>query len=387
MGFYSDISVLPNRIESARQERLKQGLPLIDLTNANPTKHGYLYPTAKLEHAIRKYFDRRRYEPDAKGQLRARERISQFYAERSPAFDCPPEQIVITASTSEAYRFLFSLLADPGDNILLPEVGYPLFELIAQDARLSVRHYPVTAEKGCDLFFPAERGSDKKTKAVVIVSPHNPLGCFETELNVTLAALGLPIICDEVFCNFSWQGDSSPPLAAFYETVPVFLLNGISKMFALPDLKLGWVAMNRCAFETYGERLEILNDSYLSCNSLTQTILPEIFEYGNDFAEAMKESLRAKVQIAARLLKSIPSVNVLAPNAGIYLCPELSVSLDEDDIVHRLIENGVFVHPGYFYGFPENPGHPRFVISAMAEVEELEVALDTIGECVMSVKS
>lgn len=261
-GCFAHLDLHPNAIELARR-RVAAGAGYIDLTSSNPTWQSLLFPPEILHAASATYWATRRYAPDPRGNPAARAAIADYYAQRVPPLALPSDAIFITASTSEAYLLLFSLLADPGDNLLAPNVTYPCSSTCrttpARTADLRTGRGARLADRWCEF----AGASDSRSRAVLIVSPHNPTGAIIQAPLPALSTLGLPLICDEVFAPFTYRAAHTPPVGALHPDLPVFMLNGISKLFALPDLKLGWIALNTAAEVGYSERLELLNDTLL----------------------------------------------------------------------------------------------------------------------------
>lgn len=348
-GVFAQLDLTPNRLEQARQARAARG-DLIDLTSSNPTVQGLLFPPAVLATAAAAYWPARRYRPDPRGDLAAREAVTSYYARRSPPLAVTPDDIFLTASTSEAYSLLFALLADPGDNLLVPNVTYPLFEYLAALRNLELRSYQLDEERDWRINARSlRRAADERTRAILIVSPHNPTGAIVERHIATLDLLGIPVICDEVFAPFTYAAPATPPLASLHPDLPVFTLNGISKLFALPDLKLGWIALNRPA-RAFASRLELLNDTLLGANALSQFLLPTLFAEGAPFVAAMVSRVRANISFALRQFADHPRIHARPPAGGYYLFPSISGWEDEEALALYLLEQGVFVHPGYFYG-------------------------------------
>src|ERR671933_2340830 len=204
-GFWADEDLSPNEIELARR-RAMQRPGYIDLASSNPTHQGLLFPGAILSSAAQRYWDARRYDPDPRGLFATREAIAAYYSRRAPALDLTPDQIFVTASTSEAYSLLFALLAEPGDNILGPDVTYPLFEFLAAIHHVELRPYRmIEAEAWAIDERSIAEAADARTRAVLIVSPHNPTGKVITRPLEMLDRLGIPVICDEVFAPFTYS--------------------------------------------------------------------------------------------------------------------------------------------------------------------------------------
>lgn len=347
-GCFADADLTPNQIELTRQ-RIAATSGYIDLTSSNPTHQGLLFPADILRAAATAYWPTRRYTPNPHGDLAARSAIAHYYTTRTPPLALPDDAIYITASTSESYALLFALLADPGDNLLAPNVTYPLFEYLAELRQLELRSYTLDEANGWQIDGASLLTQvDTRTRAVLIVSPHNPTGAVVSAPVAELATLGLPLICDEVFAPFTYHVPTTPPIAALHADLPVFTLNGISKMFALPDLKLGWIALNDGAQSSYGARLELLNDTFLGANSLTQALLPTLFAQGTDFVAAMVNRVRANLDFALERMAACPDLAVLLPDGGYYLFPHVYGWDDEEALVLHLLNRGVLTHPGYF---------------------------------------
>jgi aspartate/methionine/tyrosine aminotransferase len=374
-GFFADDDLTPNQIEIARL-RAAAGAGYIDLTSSNPTHQGLLFPPEILRSAADTYWRSRRYDPDPQGMLSAREAIVRYYAGRTPPLPLSARDLFITASTSEAYGLLFALLAGPGDNILAPAVSYPLFEYLAAIYRVELRAYDLDEANGWKIDGDSLLSQlDMRTRAILIVSPHNPTGMIVRTAQAALAQAGLPVICDEVFAEFTYQATHTPPLGALHPDLPIFHLNGISKMFALPDLKLGWIALSGPACEQYGLRLELLNDTFLGANTLTQTMLPTFFEDGWPFVESMHAHVRTNLDTALQLLARSEHLRVQPPDGGYYLFPKIIGWEDEEELVLRLIDRGVLVHPGYFYGY-ERDAH--LMISCLTEPDQLVAGIERL---------
>lgn len=370
---FDDTEFSPNPLEAARRRLAGR---YIDLTSSNPTRQGLLFPGDVLERAAAAYWARRRYDPHPRGLLAARAAIAAYYGERSPAWAVDPEAIFLTASTSEAYSLLFSLLAAPGDNLLGPNVTYPLFQYLAELHHLELRTYDLDPGRGWQIDEDSLlAAADKRTRAVLLVSPHNPTGAIIQRPVAALAGLGLPLICDEVFAPFAIGAAAAPPLAALHPGQPVFLLNGISKLLALPDLKLGWIALNQPALAAYDDRLELINDTFLSGNTLVQSMLPALLSEGRPFVGEMVGRVRANVETALALLAGNQHLRLERPDGGYYLFPQVPGCDDDEWLAIELLERGVLVHPGFFYDYGDQC---RIMLSCLTQPAAFRAGLERL---------
>ncbi len=374
-GFWAGEDLSPNDIELARRRAM--AMPgFVDLASSNPTHQGLFFPAEILREAADTYWDTRRYDPDPRGLLPARAAIAGYYATRRPPLSLTPDQVFVTASTSEAYSLLFALLCEPGDNVLGPNVTYPLFEFLATVHHVELRPYRMVEALGWALDEGSlHEAADDRTRAVLLVSPHNPTGKVVSEPIPVLDELNVPVICDEVFAPFVYCVPAMPPLATLHPHVPVFHLNGISKMFGLPDLKLGWAALNEPALGAFGERLELLNDTFLGANSLTQHMLPLLFARGGPFVEQMAARVRANLDYALAAFSRNERVAVQAPDGGYYLFPEILSVEDEEALVLRLLDAGLSLHPGFFYGYEQGT---HLMLSALTEPSLFRAGVDRL---------
>lgn len=357
-----------NKIETAYRELTGQGHEILRLFSGNPNDEGFVFPPEILEDAYRRYFRNQGYHPYPKGLRTAREAVSHYYEAHGAAVD--PDHVLLTAGTSESFFYLFSLLTKPGDNILAPNPSYPLFDPIAQMAGIALRPYALREDQNWMIDFEEIRElTNVKTRAIVLISPNNPTGAVahadEVGDVVHWANLrNIPVICDEVFSEFVFEtretgetgGPGKFPRPMTARPKLCFTLNGISKMFALPALKLGWIAVtgDKALVEPAVDRLETTADTFLSCHTPIQEALPEIFEKGKDFVASYVAEVGRRRRLAMDLLGASPHLKVIEPIGGFYLMAEVTkeTRLTEEDFVIELMrKTGVFIHPGYFFDY------------------------------------
>ena len=262
------------------------GVRVFDLTQSNPTRASLAYPEAAIHVALSNP-DVTVYRPDPKGMLPARQAVAAYYAERGWPVD--PEQIILTSGTSEAYSFLLKLLCDPEDEILVPSPGYPLLDFVSLLENVHLVHFPLAPPAGTDGRWRVTREAleehvTRRTRALVWIQPNNPTGNVASPeeaavLRSFAEAHGLSILVDEVFADYCRPGVTFTPLRA--EEGLVFTLNGISKILALPQMKLSWIVIEGAAgaLRDARERLEIIADTYLSVNMPVQTALSALMTH------------------------------------------------------------------------------------------------------------
>jgi alanine-synthesizing transaminase len=333
----------------------REGRPLFDLTASNPTRVGFLYPSA-ISSALGSP-EALSYEPTPQGLTNAREAIAMYYqlSER----DVSPEQLWLTTSTSEAYGLLFKLLADPGDTVLIPAPSYPLFSFLAQLESVKLDAYPLFYDGDTwriDIHTLREKA--KSAKAIIVVSPNNPTGSFlhQSEL-MALREIGLPVICDEVFRDylFSPSEDAVQSLAD-EKIAPGFVLSGFSKVLGLPQMKLGWILP--FGDETFrresSERLELLLDTYLSVGAPIQHAAPLLLEMSPILTGQIQERVLENRRWLESTIKKEDPVSLLGAEGGWYAIVKVPQIMSEDEWCLRLLkEDAVYVHPGYFFDMEE----------------------------------
>ena len=339
----------PNRISELLTRKREEDAPIIDLTQSNPTHAGFRYPLD----VVRAFEDSSMlwYEPTPRGMPAAREAVSAYYSVRG--HDVSPDRILLTASTSEAYSYLFKLLANPGDKVLVPRPSYPLFEYLAAMDSLQVAHYPLHYDNGWSMALDELPAAGAKILA--IVNPNNPTGSFlkRTEID-RLAALGLPIVSDEVFSDYGFGTDAArlPTLVDFDECLS-FSLSGLSKVAGLPQMKLGWIVVNGPKAEQRDamEKLEWIADTYLSVGAPVQCAAPKLLAFAERFQSLIRSRTASNLRAARQALQGT-AANLLDLEGGWYATLRMPrVKTEEEYVIELLDRSGVLVQPGYFYDF------------------------------------
>ena len=367
--FHWDTST--NRLTQLLARKRRAGAHILDLTESNPTRAGLAYPPGIAE-AFR---DARilAYDPSPAGALEAREAVSGYYAARGGAVD--PGRILLTASTSEAYSYLFKLLADPGDEILVPRPSYPLFEYLATMESLKVRQYPLVYHAGWSLDLDALASEmSQRTRAVILVNPNNPTGSYVKRgeralLEDLCATRGIALISDEVFSDYAFgpDGERVALLAGTYS------MSGLSKVAGLPQMKLGWIVAPREAIE----KLEWIADTYLSVSTPVQCAAARLLAAGEEVQREIRERTAANLQFAREALAGSPA-GILAVEGGWYITIQVPRVRSEEEWTLELLEReNVLVQPGFFYDFE---AEAFLVVSLLTEKQVFEQGIGRIRE-------
>jgi alanine-synthesizing transaminase len=393
----------PTPLSEALARRRAAGLPLLDLTGSNPTTAGTPLPedwTSLLADPAG-----RTYAPESKGLRVTRAAIARYYAERDGAGSAiDPEALFLTAGTSEGYAHLFRLLCEPGDEALVPRPSYPLFDTLASLSDVELRPYPLLPAAdapGMPVwridFAALESAVTPRTRAILVVSPNNPTGNVlsgdeATALLAFAARHGLAVIVDEVFADYifgsaaaSHPQSARPARRLASHDVPVFTLNGLSKLVGLPQLKLAWIHVdgNPADKAVAMNALEWMCDAHLSVSTAAQLAAPELLRRRAEFQAPIRARLAENLKTLEELATTHASLQPLLPEGG-WAAPIRCLGLknDEDDeaLTIRLVEeHGVLAQPGYFYDFEEDEGEATLVVSLLTPPEVFREGLTRIA--------
>ena len=376
-----------NRLTDALEAARSEGANILDLTVSNPTRAGLRYDEAATlaslssPRAIN-------YDPQPKGLRQAREAVAAYYGDqRSGAgyavhrFD--PEQLVLTTSTSEGYSYILRLLCNPGDELLVPKPSYPLFEFLADLEDVKLVPYLLIYDHGWQMDFPSlEKAVTPRTRGVIVVHPNNPTGSYVqahelTLLNEFCRERGLALIVDEVFLDYqldvgttapgcpversstaspsSTSGIACHPSFTANQDVLTFTLSGLSKVSALPQMKVAWIAVSGPPAETAPAlaRLEVIADTYLSMNAPLQWATPVLLDQRESLQKQLLYRIRGNLAELDRQLAQQKTCERLAVDGGWYAILRVPVTKSDEDLAVELLQRkSVLVHPGHFYDFP-----------------------------------
>ncbi len=376
-----------NRLTEALEQARSSGAHVLDLTISNPTRAGLHYDEAQILRSLAspQAMD---YDPQPKGLPGARAAVADYYRAEH-GINLNPECLLLTTSTSEGYSFVFRLLCNPGDELLVPKPSYPLFEFLADLQDVKLVPYPLIYDHGWQMDFPSLHNAvTKRTRGVVVVHPNNPTGSYvhpeeQKSLNRFCREHELALIADEVFLDYSHDREKRQSFAA-NQDVLTFTLSGVSKVSALPQMKVAWIVTSGppADVEAAQARLEVIADTYLSMNAPIQWATPALLDQRKTIQPQLLDRVRVNLAELDRQLAAQKSCQRLNVEGGWYAVLRVPVTrTDEGLAVDLLCRNSVLVHPGHFYDFPTD-GY--LVLSLITPKDELTEGIKRLLELVNS---
>jgi alanine-synthesizing transaminase len=370
----TDWKLTPNRFTEVQRALHAAGREVLDLTVSNPTRAGLRYDNEAILNALSnpQAMD---YDPQPKGLITAREAVADYYREQHGESEINPEALTLTTSTSEGYSYVFRLLCNSNDEVLVPKPSYPLFEFLADLQDVTLTPYPLLYDHGWQIDFPSLfRAVGERTRAVVVVHPNNPTGSYisadeRTQLNSFCREHGLALIVDEVFLDYSHDGALRPSFA-LNQDVLTFTLSGVSKISGLPQMKLAWVvASGPAAMVTAAlDRLEVIADTYLSMNAPIQLAAATLLGQRRTIQPRILDRVLMNLAELDRQLAQQKPAQRLRIEGGWYAVLRVPVTQSDEDLsIDLLRQASVLVHPGHFYDFP---GDGYLIISLLTESRE-----------------
>lgn len=361
-----------NRLSEALARHRASGKRLCDLTASNPTECGFAFDSEVILAALRNPAALK-YEPNPKGLETARLAVTEYYSGFSAQVSA--DDIFLTTSTSEAYSFVFRLLCNPGDELLIPAPSYPLFGFLADIQDVELVRYPLVYDHGWQIdFHSLQQAITARTRGVIVVNPNNPTGHFAKEkelakLNELCAARGMALIADEVFLDFGLS-DTRPVTFARNVGALTFAMSGLSKIAGLPQMKMTWVIasgpeeLKKQALK----RLEVIADTYLSPNAPVQLATPVFLGQRHGFQKQVMERVRKNLAELDRQLSKQKACERFEVEGGWYAVLRVPATGSDEELAIELLTKGdVYVHPGHFFDFA---AEGYLVVSLIAREEE-----------------
>jgi alanine-synthesizing transaminase len=371
-----------NRLTEALEEARSSGVRVLDLTISNPTQAGLHYDEPQILQSLAspRSMD---YDPQPKGLPNARAAVAAYYQTQHGIQNLDLDRLILTTSTSEGYSFVLRLLCNPGDELLVPKPSYPLFEFLADLQDVKLVPYPLIYDHGWQMDFPSlEKAVSKRTRAVVVVHPNNPTGSYvhsqeQESLNRFCREHELALIADEVFLDYAHDRAPRQSFAA-NQDVLTFTLSGVSKISALPQMKVAWIATSGPAqqVEAAQARLEVIADTYLSMNAPIQCATPVLLDQRKNIQPQLLDRVLSNLAELDRQLAQQKTCQRLSLEGGWYAVLRVPVTqTDEELAVDLLSRKVVLVHPGHFYDFSTD-GY--LVLSLITQKPEFAEALQRV---------
>ena len=369
-----------NRLADALARHRSSGRKLLDLAASNPTECGFHYDAPAIVRALCNP-SALQYHPEPRGLLSARKAVSEYYAARKDQVSS--ESLFLTVSTSEAYSYVFRLLCNPGDELLIPTPSYPLFDFLADVNDVKLTRYPLFYDHGWHIDLHAlEQAITPHTRGLIVVHPNNPTGHYTkpaeiARLNQICSANKIAIIADEVFLDFTMTGVAQPSFIANQDTL-TFTLSGISKISGLPQMKLAWLAVSgpdNLKREALA-RLELIADTYLSMNAPIQLAAPILLQQRTNFQRQLMAQVKTNLSELDSQLAGQSHVSRLEVEGGWYAVLRVPATRSDEELsIDLLDKHDVYVHPGHFYEFP---GDGYLVVSLITPKQEFAEGLQRI---------
>ena len=380
-GFFSsrtpDLTALSaTELEQNRRDFKRAGYEFADLTQTNPSTLGLIPKAAAAALAS---VDLRQYQPFPLGLPEARQAVAH-------EIGAHPQNVALTASTSEAYSYALKLLCEPGDKVLCAAPGYPLLDSLVQLEGVDLEVFSLLYEGDWFVDRPQLQALiDDRTRALFIVSPNNPTGHFYSpeDLNWIQALCvrrRIALVVDEVFACYPLSAQDQSPVALKASQGLVLSFDGLSKRCGLPGAKLAWVVfggdpkLRQAALE----RWAFIADAYLSVAGPVQQAVQEILRLGPICRESIFKRLRASQKSISEFHTKDALWTPLPVDAGWVQCLRLPLFDSDLDMAKSLLSHGVFLHPGSLFGFPR--GGAFFVLSLLSPHDTLIAGLEAMQD-------
>lgn len=359
-----------NALTRALQALRRAGTPIVDLTASNPTQVGIEYPPDLLDGLSQP--SSLVYDPQPLGARNARQAVAQDHARRGAAVS--GDDVVLAASTSEMYSWLFKLLCDPGEAVLVPSPSYPLFEHLTRLEGVRAHHYRLAYHGRWEIDFASVEAAPADAKAIVLVSPNNPTGSYVSAAEVDALSevcrrRGWAMIVDEVFADYPLETSAPSTDVATRAGVLTFSLGGASKSLGLPQVKLGWAVVGGPDAERHAalEGLELIADTFLSVGTPVQAAAPDLLRRGAVVRQRIHDRVRRNLEAARVIAAARPACTLLPVEGGWSGVVRVPATRSEETLVLDLLRTEhILVHPGYFFDFH----HEAFLVFSLLVPED-----------------
>ncbi|XP_067120150.1 tyrosine aminotransferase-like [Centruroides vittatus] len=366
---FADNSVNPIRtiVENMRL-RPNPDKPLLALSIGDPTTFGNMDACEEITEAVVEAVRSRKYNGYAPSQgfQNAREAV----AAHSSYTDCMVESkdVVLTSGCSQALEFCINVLSNPGQNVLVPRPGFPLYRTIAEGIGVKIKYYDLLPDKEWEVDLKhLENQIDSQTSAIVINNPSNPCGSVYSASHLSdllhIAARNyVPVIADEIYSTFIFPGETFYPLSSLSKDVPILTCGGITKRFMVPGWRMGWIIIHD-KNDIFGTQirngLQNLCQRIMGCNTIVQGALPTILnDTPHHFFTECISTVKNNAETAYTALHHVPGLMPIMPAGAMYMMvgidmPHFPEFRHDLDFVEKLVsEQSVFCLPGKCFEYP-----------------------------------
>jgi len=353
---------------------------LIDLSLGDPTSFGNFRPSSNTINSVTQCLESNKYNgyQPSTGFSEAKKSIAKAYTYQST--ETSANDVIITCGASGAINLSFQVLANPGDNILIPSPGFPLYKTICDKEAIEARCYKLIPEKGWQVDLnDLVSLITSRTKAILVNNPGNPTGSNYAEGHLKdileiARRFRLPVISDEVYANMVFKGQTFYPLATLSEDVPIITIGGISKRYLVPGWRVGWIVIN----DKYN-RLQSCRNAFqnlaqitLGAASIIQAAIPSIIDSKQSPLDRVMEMIESQaVYLTNYINEHCNGLQAIQPQGSIFVMVSITfgrfigIDSDQEFVKQLLKEEMVLVLPGSC--FMAN-GFIRLVTCAPSEV-------------------
>ncbi len=295
--------------------------------------------------------------------------------------------IFVSTGASEAIELCLTALLNPGDNVLLPYPGYPLYTSVVGKLSAEINPYYLNEEDGWNLdVADIESRINEKTKGIVIINPNNPTGAIyppETlkQLIELAKKYNLVIFSDEIYDKLCFHGQKYTSLASLTQDTLVITFNGLSKSYLVPGFRIGWAIFSgpKELMQDYIDGVNKMVRARLCANHPMQYAIKPALEMDQSHIQNVLSELEKRNRITDEMLNDIPEISCVPAKAAFYAFPTLNIPDRDLDYVSDLIrETGVVTVHGSGFGQKKGTQHMRVVF--LPEEDRLIKAYEKIRD-------
>ncbi|CAM2714276.1 unnamed protein product [Rotaria socialis] len=317
------------------------GKALITLSIGDPTYYGNMLPPIEASEAVNEAFAKptsHGYLPSC-GMEEAREAIAKLWSRNGHVLDT--KDIILTSGCSHALEMCINGVADPGDNILIPQPGFSVYITLCESLHIEPRYYKLKPEQNWELDLDdLETAINSKTKAVLVNNPSNPCGAvYSAEHLKQIIDIcekhRLIIIADEIYADMVFPGNEFHFMGVLSQKVPILSCGGLAKRYICPGWRIGWIAMHdrmNILKESIQPGLLDLSSRILGPNSVMQAALPKIVaNTPQKYFDNIISQIQNNAEISYKVLSTAPGLKPIMPQGAMYMLDASESTVDASD--------------------------------------------------------